>query len=319
MSETPETARPTVGHPRHVDLPDGFSARPHVPGDAHAVLDLVAAAETLDAGEAAIEVEDIQGSWARPSFDLATESIGIWDGGRLAASGDVFKGRRAEAAVYPDYRGRGLGTWLATWLEDCARSRGSRLVGQSVPGGSSAEDFFRARGYREGWTSWVLQLPQDATIEAQPLPEGYALRDFVLGERGGEDARTAFQLVEDAFNEWPDRDPATFEDWAARAVGRPGFEPWQIRFVADPAGEAVGVCFTVLAGSTGYVEQIAVRNDQRGLGLARALLVDAFARARDHGATVSELATDSRTGALGLYEHVGMHVTQTWRHWMTDL
>ena len=52
---------------------------------------------------------------------------------------------------------------------------------------------------------------------------------------------------------------------------------------------------------------------------ARALLVDAFARARDHGATVSELSTDSRTGALGLYEHVGMRVTQTWRHWMRDL
>ena len=51
----------------------------------------------------------------------------------------------------------------------------------------------------------------------------------------------------------------------------------------------------------------------------RALLVDAFERARDHGATVSELSTDSRTGALGLYEHVGMQVTQTWRHWMTDL
>jgi ribosomal protein S18 acetylase RimI-like enzyme len=67
------------------------------------------------------------------------------------------------------------------------------------------------------------------------------------------------------------------------------------------------------------VDQVAVRRDQRGLGLARALLVDAFERARARGATVSELSTDSRTGALGLYEHVGMSVTQTWRHWMTDL
>jgi hypothetical protein len=49
------------------------------------------------------------------------------------------------------------------------------------------------------------------------------------------------------------------------------------------------------------------------------MLVDAFARAREHGATISELSTDSRTGALGLYEHVGMQVTQTWRQWMTDL
>ena len=30
--------------------------------------------------------------------------------------------------------------------------------------------------------------------------------------------------------------------------------------------------------------------------------------------TVSELSTDSRTGALGLYEKVGMVVTSNWVH-----
>lgn len=277
--------------------------------------DLVAATEMVDAGEAAIEVEDIQGDWARASFDLATESVGVWDGDRLVASGEVFKGRRADAGVHPDHRGRGIGTWLASWLEECARSKGSTLVGQSVPGGSGAEEFLRARGYREGWTSWVLQLPPDATIEPQPLPEGYSLRQFA----GGEDGRKAFRLIEDAFNEWPDRDPSSYEDWAPRGPLRPGFEPWQIRFVTDADGTEVGVCYTILAGTTGYVDAIAVRADQRGLGLARGLLADAFGRAREHGASVSELSTDSRTGALGLYEHVGMEVTQTWRHWMTDL
>jgi hypothetical protein len=44
------------------------------------------------------------------------------------------------------------------------------------------------------------------------------------------------------------------------------------------------------------------------------MLVDAFGLARDHGATRSELSTDSRTGALGLYEKVGMVVTSTWVH-----
>jgi len=297
-------------------LPEGFTARPHQPSDARAVFEVVHAAETHDIGEAAIELEDIQGDWARGSFDLASHTIGVWDGERLAAFGEVFKGRRADAAVHPDYRGRGLGTFVADWLEECARSGGSRLVGQTVPGGSGAETFFRDRGYREGWTSWVLQVPADRAIEPQPLPSGYALRELVAGEQDG---RTAFQLIEDAFNEWPDRDPSSYEDWAPRGPLRPGFEPWQIRFVTDATGTEVGVCYTILAGGTGYVDAIAVRRDQRGLGLARALLVDAFQRARERGATTSELSTDSRTGALGLYEHVGMHVTQTWRHWMTDL
>ena len=298
-----------------MELPVGLVARPLSPADAHAVFEIVTAAETHDVGEAAIEVEDIEGDWARGSFDLATEAIGIWDGDRLVASGEVFTGRRADASVHPEFRGRGIGTWLADWLEDCARARGSKLVGQTVPGDTNPEAFLKARDYRLGWTSWVLQVPAERTIEPQPLPEGYALREFA----GPADGRVAFQLIEDAFNEWPDRDPSTFEDWAPRGPLRPGFEPWQIRFVVDPQGSEVGVCYTILAGSTGYVDAIAVRRDQRGLGLARALLVDAFGRARDHGATVSELSTDSRTGALGLYEHVGMQVTQTWRHWMTDL
>jgi hypothetical protein len=49
------------------------------------------------------------------------------------------------------------------------------------------------------------------------------------------------------------------------------------------------------------------------------MLADAFAAARDHGATRSELSTDSRTGALDLYRRVGMEVTQTWTHLVTDL
>ncbi len=302
-------------HHVRMRLPDGLTARAHVMSDARAVCDLVAAAEVVDAGSPAIEVEDIEGAWSRPSFDLATESIGVFDGEALVASGDVFKGRRAEAAVHPGHRGRGIGTWLAAWLEDRARARGSRLVGQTVPAGSTGEALFQARGYRPGWTSWVLQVPAGAQLQPQPLPDGYRLRDHVPGD----DDHTAYRLIEDAFNEWPDRDAATFEDWAANVVRRPGFEPWQLRFVDDPEGTSVGVCFTILAGTTGYVDQVAVRRDQRGQGLAGALLADAFARARQHGGTVSELSTDSRTGALGLYEHVGMQVTQTWRHWMLDL
>ena len=74
------------------------------------------------------------------------------------------------------------------------------------------------------------------------------------------------------------------------------------------------MCLVLLAEGTGYVDQLAVRRDRRGLGLARALLVDAFALARDHGATASELSTDTRTGALGLYEKVGMEVSSEWIH-----
>ena len=47
-------------------------------------------------------------------------------------------------------------------------------------------------------------------------------------------------------------------------------------------------------------------------GLAQALLVDAFALGREHGAKRSALSTDSRTGALTLYQKVGMEVGDVW-------
>ncbi|KQU66369.1 GNAT family N-acetyltransferase [Phycicoccus sp. Root101] len=298
-----------------MNLPPGLVARPLVMSDASAVHALFAAAELADTGEVAVELEDIEGGWQRPSFDLEQESIGVFENGTLVAAGEVYKTRRAEATVHPDHRGRGIGTWLARWVEDCSRRRGGSLVGQSVPVGGSAERLYQSLGYREGWRAWVLVVPEGAAIEPQPLPRGYVLRDLVVGE----DEETAYRLVEDAFNEWPDRQPSTFDDWAASTVRRPGFEPWQIRFAVDDRGTAVGVAFLIVTEGCGYVDQLAVRSDQRGKGLARALLVDAFARAREHGAARSELSTDSRTGALPLYEHVGMQVSQSYQHWMTDV
>jgi mycothiol synthase len=89
--------------------------------------------------------------------------------------------------------------------------------------------------------------------------------------------------------------------------------------VADPAGEVVGVTVVYPFGTEGYVDRLATRKDQRGRGIAQAMLVDAFAAAREHGALTSTLNTDSRTGALGLYEKVGMRVTQNWVHRGIDL
>jgi GNAT superfamily N-acetyltransferase len=298
-----------------VRLPEGLRHRPLTPADAAATFAVFAAAEEQDTGEVAVELEDIESDWQRPSFDLATESIGVFDGDELVAAGEVYRARRGEASVHPRHRGRGIGTWLARWTEDCARRRGGTVVGQTAIEGSSAEALLRNLGYHEGWTSWVLEVPAGSAIEPQPLPPGYRLRDFVPGQ----DDEAAFRVIEDAFNEWPGREPSTPGDWAARTTQRGGFEPWQLRLTESPDDEVVGAAFTIHAGDCGYIDQLAVRADQRGRGLARALLVDAFERARDRGVTRSELSTDSRTGALPLYQHVGMAVTKTYRHWMVDL
>ncbi|MGY1696501.1 MULTISPECIES: GNAT family N-acetyltransferase [unclassified Geodermatophilus] len=298
-----------------MQLPAGLTARALTGDDARAVYEVMAAQEQHDLGVVEIEEADIVGDWQRPSFDVAAGTLGVFDGDRLVAYAEVSGEGRGDAAVHPRYRGRGIGTALAAWTRRRARERGASVFGMSVPQGSPADVLLASLGYHVRWTSWLLELPEDRRIEAQPLREGYAIRTA----DGEADHRAAWTVVEDAFLEWSQRDRRSFEDFTATTVRRPGFEPWHLRIVVDPQGDVVGACFLVTSDSDGYVDKLAVRRDRRGLGLARALLADAFANARRHGATRCELSTDSRTGALGLYERVGMVVTGTWVHRAVDL
>jgi GNAT superfamily N-acetyltransferase len=293
-----------------MDLPDGLTSRPLQLPDARAVFEVMAAQELHDVGEVVIEEADIVGDWQRPSHDVPGSTLGVFDGDRLVAYAEVAATWHGDAAVHPDYRGRGIGTALARWAQDRARERGGTVFGMPVPVGSDGDRLLAALGYFERWHSWVLQLPEGKAIEAQPLPAGYAIRTAATEA----DQRAAHEVIEDAFLEWSERERQTFEDFAAVTMRRPGFEPWNLRIAVDPDGEVVGACHLTLAEGCGYVSSLAVRKDRRGLGLARSLLADSFGLARDHGATRSELSTDSRTGALGLYEKVGMVVTSNWVH-----
>ncbi|HEX6150082.1 GNAT family N-acetyltransferase [Nocardioides sp.] len=296
-----------------MDLPEGLTARPLVMSDARAVYDVMAAQELADLGMVEIEEADIVSDWARPSFDVSAQGVGVFDGDRLVGYAEFARPDRGDAAVDPSYRGRGIGTALAAWMREKAASFGATVVGMPVPEGSPSDRLLAGLGYEVRWSSWVLQLPEGADIVDRPLPDGYAVREADPSEYPA-----VHTVVEDAFLEWSVRDRETFDDFRAVVMGRPGFEPWMVRVVTDPAGEVVGVAIESIyvpdddRPAEAFVSRLAVRRDQRNRGLAQALMVDAFRVARDHGAVTCGLSTDSRTGALGLYEKVGMKVTSTW-------
>ncbi|WP_193614661.1 GNAT family N-acetyltransferase [Nocardioides lijunqiniae] len=297
--------------PEITGLPEGYTSRPLRLDDAAAVTAVMAAQELHDVGEVVIEEADIVADWQRPSYDVTQTSVGVLHDDRLVGYAEITGGDRGDAAVHPDHRGRGIGTALARWMQDLARAQGKPVVGMPVPQGSPADRLLEALGYHVRWTSWVLELPDGRTVPERRLPDDYALREATEA-----DHEAVWTVQEDAFLEWSEREREPFEDWRAGVPLRPGFEPWNLRVVTDPDGDIVAIALIHLTGEgsarEGYVDRLATRRDQRGRGLAQALLVDAFAAAREHGAARSTLSTDSRTGALGLYEKVGMEVTSVW-------
>ncbi|GAA5113256.1 hypothetical protein GCM10023339_17320 [Alloalcanivorax gelatiniphagus] len=288
-------------------LPPGLTTRPLTLADAEAVHAAIVAEEVVDLGESEMTLEDVVSDWQRPSYDIASRTIGVFDGDRLVAYADRSDADVAYTAVLPEHQGRGIGTALARWLQAEARAAGSTRIGTQVPEGSAADRLMRDLGYEVRWTAWDLELPPGREISARPLPEGYTLRDADEADR-----TTAWTLLEDCFLEWSERERTSLDDFGARVWDRPGAEPWNLRLLVSPDGDVVGATHVFLSGDGAYVARIAVRPDHRGRGLAPTMLVDAFALARQHGAMRCYLSTDTRAGARGLYEKVGMEVTSTW-------
>lgn len=292
-----------------MEPPAGLVARPLAMPDARRVYEVVAAEEEAVLGRAEIEEADIVAEWQQPSHDLAARSIGLLDRDLLVGFAELGYPGRYDASVDPSYHGRGIGTWLAGWAQDRARAEGQREIGMPVPLGSPGERLLTALGYHERWTSWLLHLPPGRDFAPAPLPDGYTVREALSDE----DRRAAWDVIEQAFGDWSGRAQQQYDDWAAVVLQRPGFQPWNLRVAVSPGGEVVGgVQVYLVEDDIGFVARLGVRRDQRGRGLGRAALVEAFDVAARHGATQFELTTDSRTGALGLYRSVGMETNGIW-------
>ena len=244
--------------------------------DAHAVFVLMAAQEQEDIGDVAIEEADIVSDWARPSHDLGARSVGVFDGDTLVAYAELMGADRADTSVLPSHRGRGIGTWLAHWLHDLGRRVGSTVVGMPVPQGSPGDRLLEELGFRVRWTSWVLTLPEGATI-----PERDAAGGLRRPHRGARRAARRARRPGGRLPRVVGARPGDVRGLRGRDQrAGPGSSRGTCGSPSTRTATVVGVSLVLVSddGSTGYVDRLAVRRDQRNRGLAQALLVDSFAR-----------------------------------------
>ncbi|NNC41672.1 MAG: GNAT family N-acetyltransferase [Acidimicrobiia bacterium] len=278
--------------------------------DLDAFVELFATSDRTDIGEQFLTRDDIEPSWEAPGFDGTRNTRLIYKGPVLVAAGMVL-GRRAWGTVHPDFRGRNIGSRLIEWTEQAAASD---RIGQSVI--ETLEDaraLFIERGYETLYTSWVLRYDEDRNVPDSPPPAGIVIRPIHASEE-----RAAYQVIEDAFNEWPHRTPLTFEEWRADTVERNDFDPSLLRVALD-GNTIVGSIFGIHYPEEGWVDELAVARQYRRRGIARALLSSVFGEFRSRGQGVVGLNTDSRTGALDVYLGLGMELKLTFVHYSRQL
>lgn len=298
-----------------IELADGLTARPATAADADAIFELVAACELDADGVAEVDEHDITVGFGRHGFDPTLDSLLVFERDELVACAEIYRGR-GEGDVRPSHRGRGIGSALLGWIERRARDLASTEVGQTkTEANLGARDLFLARGYEVSWVSWIIRIAFD---EPPPAPEpihGIEIRPYQPS-----DARDVHRVVDTAFSEWPGRDPVPYEVWASDDLVHPKFAP-EISPLAFDGDELVGVilAFDYPELSEGWIMQLATKASHRRRGIGQALLRTTFGWFFERGRRVAGVSTDSRTGALGLYERVGMHVERQYTRYSKHL
>jgi GNAT superfamily N-acetyltransferase len=296
-----------------VRLPEGLSSRPANAADADAIYELIAACELADDGVVEVDRHDITTGFERHGFEPDLDTLLVFEGEDLVAWAELYRSR-AEADVRPTHRGRRIGAALLSWIESRTVALGDRDVGQTkTDADTGARELFIASGYEPSWTSWIIRIELAEPPEPPDAPAGISIR---LYERS--DARLVHQVIDDAFSEWPGRNPEPYEVWAPQMLAHPAFEP-ALSPLAFDGEELVGAVLSMDFPEEGWIQQVATKATHRRRGIAQALLRTAFGGFYRRGRRMAGVSTDSRTGALGLYEKVGMRVVRQYTRYTKHL
>ncbi|HZM84717.1 MAG TPA: GNAT family N-acetyltransferase [Candidatus Limnocylindrales bacterium] len=288
-----------------------YHHRPATDADVPAIHALVTACETALHGHPETDADAIAADFARTGLRMETDTRLIHhDDGTLAAR--AWVNRRSEIDVHPDHHRQGLGTALLDWAETRARETGAEQITQTIADNNTAAvELVRAHGYQGKVTSWLLEITY--SDHAPPL-SGLTTRPYQPG-----DAHAVHRLLEDAFDEWQQR-RKTYEEWVRHTVERTTFAP-AMSPIALHGNRIVGAAIALddPASPEGYIDRLAVHPDHRHQGIARHLLQRSFETFRRHGKPSTTLWTHSDTGALTLYQSIGMTVRRSSTVYRKDL
>jgi mycothiol synthase len=289
--------------------------------DAKTVAELRRVVDIASRGESDVTADDIIDDWALPRLSIDEDAWIIRSGsGEAVGYGTVWMenppGRFVvELAIRPDHRGGGLGDAL---LALCERRAAQRLADAlatptaeepaSLAVSVDADDvgrmaLLRRRDYRHVRTFLRMELDLGESAAEPVWPRGVSVRTF----RRHRDEAATHAAMDEAFRDQWRPWAMDLEEWSAFHFRRPGLDTrlWWLAWDHDEIAGALQAVETPLGG---YIDDLAVRRPWRRRGVGRALLLQAFAELgrRKQPRAYLDVDSASPTGAMHLYESVGM-------------
>lgn len=233
----------------------------------------------------------------------------IWeeDGRAVASASYGVHGDAANVRGVVAEKGRGLGTEIVERGEEFARTEGVKKILAAAPEpDAAARELFELHGYEEVRRFYEMAIELIEEPSAPVLPAG-----LVVDELHDDEYERFYEALNAAFAEHWEWHQTPYDEWLELRQGQHRDEHGPVWFVVRDGDELAAVTRNdaSVAGG-GYVGAIGVRPAWRGKGLGKALLQRTFAEFWRRGTRRVTLDVDSQnaTGAVALYERVGMHV-----------
>ncbi|RPJ50588.1 MAG: GNAT family N-acetyltransferase [Chloroflexi bacterium] len=322
-----------------IRLPDHYTARPVSLDDLLPIVDLCQVYFRWMNGVNSSMEEELRTQWGFDFFNLATDTMAVFTADDLPVGYvEMWDVREPHvdlvgwAIVHPEHMGRGIGKFLADWLEERACQNihkaptGARVVlSQSTESGCQPViDFLSNRGYRHVHNGYRMRIDFNEPPAEPVVPEGIVIRPI----KNEEEERVALFAKYEAFLDHRGAIEEPFEEYYLRwkdIIRNTTYNDPSLWFVAwdgdQPAGMTLNYATTDDDPEMGWVHTVGVRRPWRRRGLGLALLQTAFCALYSRGKTRAGLGVDadSLTGATRLYERAGMYIERSYLGYELEL
>ncbi|WP_369198684.1 GNAT family N-acetyltransferase [Streptomyces djakartensis] len=304
-----------------------ITVRPATLEDAAGICELINKIDVIETGEPGTEVaevvRDMTLSGTRPETDtwLAFDAGGALVGYALVCDSHGTGHIDADHYSLPGHQeaGAALLDLMGSRAAAIARANGRpEAVCHLYLRDPSTLDptLLRKRGWQPVRRYNVLTKPVAADTDTPPTPPpGVSVRACTSEA----DLRLAHDLVEKAFVDHFSHHPVSFEQWCEGLATPTTEADPSLVWLADVAGSGTVGALAAHDNrlTTGWVRQLGVLEDARGRGVGAHLLRTAFAAFAVRGRDTVGLGVDTEnaTGALALYEHLGMKPDQAIDTW----